>query len=185
MKKAYLIHGWEGHPENSWFPWLRQELKNHGYKVVIPSMPDAENPRIEPWVNKLKEIVEIGPETILIGHSIGCQAILRFLQTQEQKIAGVFFVAGFVHLNHLETEEEKEIAQPWLTIEIDWAKVKGLTRKFVAIFSDNDPDVDITDSKIFEEKLDAKIIIEHDKGHFDDDANITELPSLVKKIKSI
>ena len=76
--KAYLIHGWEGYPENCWFPWLKKQLEEKNYKVEVPEMPDTDHPKIESWVNKLKEIVIPDEETILIGHSIGCQAILRY-----------------------------------------------------------------------------------------------------------
>ena len=27
MKRVFIIHGWEGHPENAWFPWLKKELE--------------------------------------------------------------------------------------------------------------------------------------------------------------
>ena len=49
-------------------------------------------------------------------------------------------------------------------------------KKSIAIFSDNDPLVPITDSKIFEKELGAKIIIENNKGHFSGSDGITELP---------
>ena len=72
----------------------------------------------------------------------------------------------------------------WRTL-IDWDKVKKLANKFVVIFSDNDPDVDVTDSKIFKEKLGAKIIIEHNKGHFSDSDNVKELPIVLNSIMEL
>ena len=39
---------------------------------------------------------------------------------------------------NLNTDEEKEIAKPWLETPIDFAKVKQHTKKFFAVFSDND-----------------------------------------------
>lgn len=179
--KAYIIHGWDGSPQDCWIPWLKKELEAKGFEVTVPEMPDSENPKIEPWVNKLKDTIEPGDETILIGHSIGCQAIMRYMQEVNEKIKAVFFVAGFVHLNHLETEEEKIIAEPWLTRPLNWDRLKELSR-FTALFSDDDPDVDVDDSEIFREKLNAKIIIEHNKGHFSDDAGVKELPSLLDEI---
>jgi len=184
MKKAYLIHGWGGNPENCWFPWLKHELEERGYTVFALAMPDSETPKINTWVNALKKALAPEKNTILIGHSIGCQTILRYLESINTKIqfGGVFLVAGFVHLKGLESEEEKEIAKPWLSTPINWEKVKKRAKKFVAFFSDNDGFVPVEDSKIFEEKLNAEIIIEHNKGHFDEEANIKELPSLLKKI---
>ena len=188
MKKAYLIHGWGGNPENGWFPWLKRELEEQGYKVFAPAMPDTENPKINAWVGALKKIIEPDKNTILIGHSIGCQTILRYLGSLDSsdtkiRFGGVFLVAGFVHLKGLESKEEEEIAKPWLSTPINWEKVRSRAKKFVAFFSDNDVFVPVEDSKIFKEKLNAKIILEHNKGHFDDEASIKELSSLLKEIR--
>ena len=30
MKKVFIIHGWEGYPEEGWFPWLKKELESRG-----------------------------------------------------------------------------------------------------------------------------------------------------------
>ena len=182
-KRVFLIHGWEGNPKNSWFPWLKSKLEEKGFKVIAPEMPDSGSPKIDPWIDKLKEVVGVpDQETYFVGHSIGCQAIMRYLQTEDAKIGGIIFVAGFFNLHHLETQEEKDIAKPWLETEIDTDKIKTLTDNIVAIFSDNDPDVSLEDSKLFESRLGAKIIVEKGKGHFSDDAGIKELPVVLDEI---
>ena len=50
---------------------------------------------------------------------------------------------------------------------INFEKIKNLSN-FLCIFSDNDPYVPVSDTKIFRKELDAKIVIEHDKCHFTD-----------------
>ena len=109
---------------------------------------------------------------------------MRYLETlpEKTKIGGIVFVAGFFNLPFLETKEEKEIAKPWLNNRINTDKIKMLTKNIVAIFSDDDQDVPLSDSKLFKERLNAKIIIEHNKGHFSDDAGIKELPVVLNKI---
>jgi len=182
VKRVFIVHGWAGNPENCWFPWLKEKLEGEGFKVEIPEMPNSEEPEINSWVSKLKEIVnEVDKETFFVGHSIGCQTIMRYLETlsEDKKIGGVVFVAGFFNLPNLETEEEKEIAKPWLETPIDTDKVKLIGRKFVAVFSDNDPDVPLSDSNLFEKKFGAKIIVEEGKGHFSDVAGVVELPIVV------
>ncbi len=146
-------------------------------------MPNPEEPRIKEWVNYISSIVEDPDEnTYFIGHSIGCQTILRYLESLDnRKVGGAIFVAGFFELTNLETEEEKEIAKPWLETPIDLDKVKKATNKITAIFSDNDPFVPLeVNKKIFEEKLEAKIIIEQNKGHFDEDSGIFEISVVLK-----
>ena len=187
-KRVFLIHGWEGNPENNWFPWLKRELEKKGFEVYAPAMPDADEPKIESWVSELNEVVGTpDEETYFIGHSIGCQAIMRYLEAQlgNLRVGGVIFVAGFFHLPNLESQEEEEIAKPWLETPINTDQIKKMTDNIIAVFSDNDPDVPLSDSEIFEKRLGAKIIIEKEKGHFSDDAGVTELPVVLNEILRI
>ena len=81
MKKAYLVHGWMGNPNNCWFPCLKEKLEELNFEVIIPQMPNPGEPKIETWVPHLQEIAkDADEESIFIGHSIGCQTILRFLE---------------------------------------------------------------------------------------------------------
>lgn len=186
MKRVFLIHGWSGSPENSWFPWLKKELENSGFNVQIPSMPNPDNPEIKSWVSHLEDMVEEADEnTYFVGHSIGCQTIMRYVERLDKPIGGAVFVAGFFRLLHLETEEEKMVAKPWLETLIDYKKVKQNIPKIIAIFSDDDPDVDLGDKELFEENLGAKTLVEHNKGHFSDDAGVKELPSALKAVLEI
>ncbi|MDP2934602.1 MAG: DUF1749 domain-containing protein [bacterium] len=184
-KRVFLIHGWEGSPENCWFPWLKVELESRGFSVITPSMPNPEAPEIKAWIGYLqKEVGEPNESTYFVGHSIGCQTILRYVEQlpQEVKIGGIICVAGFFNLRGLETEEEKELSRPWLETKIDFEKIKTHTNKITAIFSDNDPYVDLENKELFEKHLSAKTIIEHNKGHFDDDAEIKELLIVLEEL---
>ena len=190
QKRVFIIHGWDGYPEEGCFPWLKSELENRGFIVKNPAMPEPLKPQIETWVKYLKEQVGTPDEnTILLGHSIGAQAILRYLESLPKgvKIGGVVFLAGWVHLTDdaYETDEDIKIAEPWLMTPINWAEVKSKAVKFIAIFSDNDPVVPFSDSEIFVNMLGAKIIIEHNKKHFSGSDGITELPSALESILEI
>ena len=183
-KRVFLIHGWGGDPQEGWFPWMKKELEKRGFKVTVPQMPDAGHPKISTWVNYLKKIVnKPDEETYFVGHSIGCQTILRYLEKmpQKTKIGGAVLVAGFIKLNVAQIEKEEpgsyKIAKPWLETPINWARIKAHTKKFIAIFSDNDPYVsEAINIKAFKSELGAEIIVEHDKGHFSGDNGIDELP---------
>lgn len=187
-KRVFIIHGWDGNPENCWFPWLKTELESKGFSVIIPSMPSPETPEIKSWVDHLKnEVREVDENTYFVGHSIGCQTILRYIEQlpQETKIGGIICVAGFFNLSGLETEEEKQLAKPWLETKIDFEKIKTHTNKIIAIFSDDDPFVDLENKELFEKYLGAKTFIEHAKGHFDDYAKRDELPVVLEELLKI
>ena len=186
QKRVFIIHGWDGSPQSCWLPWLKNKLEEKGFVVQALSMPHPENPTIVDWVNYLADAVgEPDKNTYFVGHSIGCQAILRYLGQLQKPVGGVVCVAGFFRLLHLATEEEKEIAKPWLEVQLDFKQIKESAGKIIAIFSDDDPDVDLGDKELFEKYLDAKTILEHQKGHFSDDAGVKEAPSALDAVMEI
>ena len=123
MKKACIVHGWGGFTHEGWYPWLHVELEKLGYMVESPSMPDTDYPRIEAWVGHLAKIIgEVDTEYVLIGHSIGCQTILRYLETlpPDKTVAQVILVAPWLGLTPetLDENESEEIARPWIDTPI-------------------------------------------------------------------
>lgn len=185
-KYAFIIHGWDGYPEEGWFPWLKAELEKRESTVEIPSMPHPAEPTINDWVGHLAKLVGEPNENIyLIGHSLGCQTILRYLATLEgKKVGGAVLVAGFFELVPLGTKEEKAIAKPWLTTPINFSKVKAAINNITVILSDNDEWVPLERNKeIFEQRLSPKIIVEHGRGHFSGSSGIKELPAALETIE--
>jgi len=155
-------------------------LEKLGFSVIAPQMPDPKTPRIGDWVSTMVEIVgAVDEETFFVGHSLGCQTILRFLQTRpsEQIAGGVVMVAGFTGELIGLTEDEKPLARPWEETPLDFDKIKSQAKHFAAVLSDSDPWVPLeSNRKIFAEKLGAEIVVEQAKGHFTADDGVTELP---------
>jgi len=171
-------------------PWLKEELEKKGFEVIAPQMPNTDYPKIDEWVGFLiKKVNEPDENTYFIGYSIGCQTILRYLEKlpKDKKISGALFVAGWFNLKPaaMEDKEDVEISKPWIETPIDYSKILEHTKNFTAIFSDNDPDVPIEDAELFKEKLGAKIIIQHNKGHFRGEDGIIELPVILEQLLKI
>lgn len=36
MKRIFIAHGWDGCPEEGWFPWLKKELEIREFEVFVP-----------------------------------------------------------------------------------------------------------------------------------------------------
>ncbi|GIQ61240.1 hypothetical protein Flavo103_43750 [Flavobacterium collinsii] len=181
MKKVIIIHGFKGNPEEGWKPWLKKELESQGYKVLVPPMPNSERPKLNEWLCSLGQTIGMPNEdTYMVGHSLGCITIIRYLEglSDEAKIGGAVFVGGFTSNIGLEEFEN------FFKTDIDWKKVKQKSNSFTAIHSTNDPYVSLDHSNSFKEKLKAETIIEEDKGHFFGDDGVTELPSVLKAIVS-
>lgn len=157
----------------------------------MPQMPDAGSPRIYNWVPKLAETVGTADEnTYFVGHSMGCQAITRFLESLPEgiKVGGAVFVAGFFkRLKGLEDDPEvHEIAKHWLETPLDLNRIKSKLGKSIAIFSDDDPYVTLDNQNDFRDKLSSEIIIKHQRGHFSGPRdNATELPEALEALLKI
>jgi uncharacterized protein len=179
MKKAILIHGWDGYPEEGWRPWLKDELEKKGFEVIVPSMPDSAKPKMSKWLGHLEGIVDNPDENLyFVGHSLGCITILRYLESLAvgKKIGGVVLVAGFssnLGFDELDT---------FFVNKINWSKIKSNCEKFIAIHSDNDPFVSLHYADFFKDELGAQVIIEHNMKHFSGSDNINTLPSALESI---
>lgn len=190
-KRVFIVHGWDGAPSEGWFPWLKRELELKGFKVYVPQLPDAENPRMFNWVPKLAEVVgQPDAQTYFIGHSMGCQTIARYLESLPNGIVvgGAVFVAGFFkHLTGLEDDAEvRATDRHWLATPLDLDKVKSHLPRAIAIFSDDDPWVPLDNQDDFHNKFGAEIIIEHAKGHFSGSRDkTTELPIALASLLKI
>lgn len=188
MKTATIIHGWDGNPDEPMLQWIKAELEKRGFEVSVPVMPDSAEPIIDAWVNMLKETVKLSEHTFLVGHSIGCQAVLRYIETlsPDTRIEEIILIAPWMQLDMNTIEEEgkemAEVARPWMETPIDFAKIKSQVERTVAIFSDNDRYVPLDQKQLFERELDAETIVEHSKGHFTVSEGITDLPSILEAI---
>lgn len=181
MKRAFLVHGWGGNPTSDWMDWAKKELEKKGYQVHALAMPDTHYPKMKKWIPHLTQVVgEPQATDIFIGHSMGCQTIMRYLQDlpANKIVDRAILVAGFVKLTGL-TMEEEIIVESWLNTPLHLDKVKKHANFFIAIFSSNDPFVPLKEnSQIFQTKLGAKIVVERNQGHFND----AQLPVLLEFI---
>lgn len=186
MQRVFLIHGWGGSPNNDWLPWAKEALEKSGYDVFIPEMPDTEHPKITPWVEKLKETVGIPkPNDILIGHSIGCQTILRYIEKldDKQRVGKVILVAPWWYLT-LDENEEQADADPWLKLDVNFEKIKTKADKFICVFSQSDPWVPYSKNvEFFKRNLNPEIVTKNGPGHFTSDEGADKIEFLLDLIK--
>ena len=116
-KRVFVVHGWGGLPSHGWYPWMKKELEARGLEVRVPEMPNTNVPTIKEWIPFLaKTVKKADKDTYFVGHSIGCQTILRYLQTIDGKIGGVVLVAGWlptISLNGI-SGDEIAVAKPWI-----------------------------------------------------------------------
>jgi uncharacterized protein len=189
MKQVIIVHQWMAGADGDWRPWLKSELEKAGYKVHVPEMPDIGTPVIKAWVEKLRETVgkpdaNTCVNTHLVGHSIGCQTILRYLETIDSPIGGAVFVAGWFNLDNLESEEIANIAEPWIKTPIDIARVKKVLPQSTLIISNNDPFGCFEENSQQFTAFVSKTIVVPNGGHLSSHDGYTELPAILEELQS-
>lgn len=183
MKRVIIIHRWEGSSTDDWRPWLKTELLKEGYEVIVPDMPNTSIPTIDEWVKRLAEVVGLpDKDTYFVGHSIGCQTILRYLETINTPVGGAVFVAGWFNLENLENEEVKEIARPWIQTPIDFDYVKSVLPIATLIISDNDPYGCLEENRQKFSRVVTREIVVPQGGHFTGDEGYTELSVVLSEL---
>lgn len=107
MKNAILLHGRPGKEEYydpaipsasnaHWYPWLQKQLLINDIKADTPEVPFAFDPQWERWVKEVERF-EIGPETILVGHSCGGGFWVKYLSLHKKlQVGKVVLVAPWL-----------------------------------------------------------------------------------------
>jgi predicted alpha/beta hydrolase family esterase len=187
QRRAFIIHGYLGYPEEAWLPWLRRELEARGFNVSLPRMSHPDRPTIAEWVGFIERLVgEPDPQTVMVGHSIGSQAVVCYLErlgaagksVGKTVIVAGAFPPGLTREEAEATAEGDQVLVPWLTVGVDPRAVKAAAGTCTVILSDNDPYIEVGRAEAaFRVALDPRIVIEHSMGHMNDESGLTELPS--------
>ncbi len=180
--KFFIIHGAYGHPEENWFPWLKERLEEQGHKVVIPKFPTPENQTLDKWMNVFSQY-KVDRDTILIGHSLGVPFILSLLE--KFRARACFLIAGFCTLPENQFKEEMRT----FIKDFDYQKIKGNCKIFYVYHSDNDPYVALEKGEELALKTGAKFTQIKSAGHFNEKAGYLQfhelLADIVKEISSM
>jgi predicted alpha/beta hydrolase family esterase len=107
MKNAIILHGKCGKQEyysnnypslsnSHWLPWLQKQLLMKDIHAVTPEVPNAFDPDWQTWVKEV-ERYEIGPDTLLVGHSCGGGFWVKYLSlNKDLKVGKVVLVAPWM-----------------------------------------------------------------------------------------
>lgn len=189
MKNAILLHGRPGKkeyydskfPSSSnyhWFPWLQKQLLVRDIKADTPEIPLAYEPLWERWVKEVERF-EIGPDTILVGHSCGAGFWVRYLsEHKDLKVGKVFLVAPWIDV-------EQEDPNHFFDFVVDKDLVKR-TKGLTVFHSSNDhKEIQTSLKKLKTELGNFKLRIFNNYGHFTHkDMKTSEFPELLEEILS-
>lgn len=165
---------------DNWYAWVRDELQKSGFPVVATDMPDPVEARMKFWLPYITNHLITDHNSIVIGHSSGAVATLRYLE--HQHVLG----AVLVGCNYTDLGYEDEKASGWYDAPWEWGTIKSNANWIVQFHSDNDPFITLAEPQFIQKQLDSDLRIIPNRGHFMTDHNPinTSFPELVALIKS-
>ena len=114
-----------------------------------------------------------GDDVILIGHSSGAVAILRYLESHKIKLAIV------IGASHTDLGDETEKLSGYFNRPWKWEVIKKNAEKIVQFASTDDPYIPIEEARFIHKNLDSEYHEFNDQGHFGSDTNKKEFPEII------
>lgn len=180
--KIVLIHGKDTSPDEKWYPWFIRSVTELGISIVAPSLPKPKDPYLDEWVSELEKI-EPNEDTILVGHSRGGVAILRWLEKLEEgkKVKKVILLgtnSGFLKDKAIPSENSNGFYSEG---GYDFGNLRRKASEFIVLHSRDDKWVPFEQGEENAKGLGAKFLTFDDRGHFG--KGIDEIPELLDEIK--
>lgn len=178
IKIIFIPGNGGGTPLDNWFPYVKSRLEKLGVEVIAQDFPDSVLARAEHWLPFIKKL-GADENTILIGHSSGAVAAMRF--AEEHRILGSVLVGGYY--TDLGLDDEKQsgyFSKPW-----DWEKIKNNQKWLIQFNSKDDPWISVEEARFIHKSLGAEYYEYDHEGHFGSgDKPYLEFPKLVEVVKS-
>lgn len=170
MARIVLMPRWGGDDTSDWYPWLRERMPEADL-IIATLLPEPGAPVIDDCITELRRIVGVDPsrlvETLLVGHSVGCQAMIRFLATLPDAVAvkGLVCIAGWFWV-----DEPWPTLMPWQAEPIDDPRIRAAAPDLRVLLSDDDPFTSdhMKNADTWRTRLDAQVTIHPGRRHYNE-----------------
>jgi len=194
MNRVYIFPRYSGTKNSDWYQQLKQLscIPEEHIEIIPLSLPNWDKPTCTEFLSNIKEIIpenEIDFNTYFVGHSVGCNAALLFLndlhhKKPKLKIGGLMCVAGWWKVDNPWPQLNQ-----WTTMPLDFNGIQYICSNNIrCILSDNDPYTsDWSANKTeWEANLNANVLIVPDAKHFNGSEGFSEIKNeFTSFIKSI
>lgn len=174
-----LIHGnWGATSKDIWFPYVKKEIETMGVEVISHDFPDAVRARQRYWMPYLIDTICPDENSIIVGHSSGGLAALRF--AEEYRLLGTALVA--TQLNDCGIEHER--LSGFFETPFRWNTIKNNQEWILQFHSKDDPWISLNVAREINENLDSEYFELDGYGHFGKEGLARDgFPMLVQEIR--
>jgi pimeloyl-ACP methyl ester carboxylesterase len=175
--KVIFIHGNGGCTAGDfWYPRVERECADLGLTVVNTTFPDNVRARARFWLPFLEEL-GAGEDTILIGHSSGAVAAMRYAETH--RLLGSILVG----VCHTDLGDAGEAASGYYSEPWQWDRIRDHQRWIAIYQSTDDPHIPVGEARFVAARLRCNYFEFEDRGHFVDPGALPEaVPYLRRKL---
>lgn len=181
MKVQVLIcHAYNTLPSENWYKWLEKILRDRGYDAKVVELPNPSAPMEKGWVQAIKE-AHTGNPVILVGHSLGCRAMLAYISQYNILTERVVLVACPMFWEGIiETRPPLKTYVEGMQ-QLNFENIKKLVGRFDFFHDTTDPLLPMKNVEYLKEMLGDKSLIHISNiyGHFD----VPQIPELLALFK--
>lgn len=162
-----------GASHDYWYPWAAREFERRGCTVVLKDFPDPMLARKSIWLPFLRDACGADEHSILIGHSSGAIAAMRYVE--ERTVLGSVLVGAYwTDLGDACEKVSGYFDGPWNS-----AAIVRNQQWIIQFASVDDPFIPAEESRTVHERLQTEYYEYENRGHFFD----AQFPELVEAVK--
>nr|XP_055074439.1 serine hydrolase RBBP9 [Misgurnus anguillicaudatus] len=180
LKRAVILPGnGAGNVEHcNWYGWVKKRINEIlDMSCVLKNMPDPVTARESIWLPFMEKELKCDDETVIIGHSSGAAAAMRYAETH--KVFALILVGAYT--SDLGDENERESGyfnRPW-----EWEKIRSNVKYILQFGSTDDPFLPWEEQQEVANGLKTDLHKYDDRGHFQN-TTFPELINAIKKLKT-
>lgn len=181
-----VVPRWGGSSRSDFYPWLQTQVAGWWWfgRVHVCDLPDPGTPRLDTWPPAIIEALGASTEeTVVLGHSVGCQALLHALASLPTgaRVAGMLAVAGWWTV-----DRPWPTIVPWIEQGPDLQRVRAVCPRVSVLLSDDDPFTAdaASNAALWRERLAAEVTVVPGAKHFNGEREPAVLAALKRLVGS-
>lgn len=180
--RVVIVHGTLGHPNENWFPWLSQTVRQLGADATVPELPTPERQSLPEWIAAFdSQVGQLDGETILVGHSLGAAFVLRLLERLRTPVRAAYLVSAFIGPLGLSQFDPLNVS--FFVNPFDWKRIRSRSQRFRLFHGDDDPYVPVDRAREVAIGCQAELTLIEGGGHLNSAAGFIQFEPLFEEIR--